>query len=42
MIDWGMKERFMKIIHSAIKRNEPLVTGVVTVEEAEHGTNVNI
>ena len=35
VINWGMKERFMKIINSAIKRNEPLVTGVVAVEEGE-------
>lgn len=42
VVNWGMKERFMKIIHSAIKKNEPLVTGVVTVKEAKHGTNVNI
>lgn len=42
VVDWGMKERFMKIINSTIKKNKPLITGVVKVEEVEHGTNVNI
>lgn len=30
VVNWGMKERFMKIINSTIKKNKPMVTGVVT------------